>query len=149
MTAHKIKPAQPLTQLTAEEKAQQKARREAHEREAEKLAALNLKCFAGLDQRDLGAVLALVDLLTYGEHVPCMDAAENWVGAFMFDVLSHVAHFGPANINSNPQRVKDSLDVAVDFLRDGLGLRRKLALVPDSVLDYVNSTEWQHDQACP
>ena len=133
--------------LTPEKIEERKARYSAYEREAAKLVALKLKRFAKLDSHDLIAVLALVDLLAHGEHCQCLEAAENWVGAAVFNVLYEVAFAGPVGVNSDPYSVKYAFDQAVEYLRDGLELRRKLAPLPDSVLDYINSTEWQQDHA--
>jgi hypothetical protein len=129
--------------LAAEEITERQAKLAAYEREAAKLGALKLTWFAGLDGDDLFVVLALVDLLAFGEHDECLEAAPNWVAAFLSDILMGVALGGPARVNNDPHCVKLAFDKAVDNLRTVLELRRKIAAIPDSALDYINSPEWQ------
>jgi len=96
--------------------------------------------FAALDpDLDQVCVLALVDLLSYGEHdIETMDDAFNWVGALVSDVLLEVARSGPESLNARPEKVREIFDMAIDNLRDTMALCLQLrSVIPSSVVDEI------------
>lgn len=95
--------------------------------------------FADQDNLDLVCVLALADLFVYGDHSrECLDAAPNWLGAFLSDVLIEVAATGPESVNAHPEDVKCFFDQAIQNLRDAMEFCRRIgSTLPPSVLDEI------------